>query len=357
MNIEKYKNSVVQIATPWGTGTGFYLKNENLIVTNNHVVNGAKEVVVSNSKSEKELVNVLFSDEVYDLAFLEVPKSLQNADEINLSVNNNLQEGEKILAVGHPYGLDFTTTQGIVSKSSRNWNGINYIQIDAAINPGNSGGPLIDQNGDVVGVNTFILSQGQNLGFALPVSYLKEIIAEFKKLNTNFAIRCSSCSNLLTEKDVQGKYCSHCGAKIDEKSFSGKKYVPNYAGNKIEQIISKLNYDVGLSRVGSNFWEIAEGSAKIKISYDKYSKYIVAFSTLCRLPKENIGRVYEYLLDQNSEIKSMSFSVKDQDIVLSTLYIHEEDMHIDTGVELFKNLFLKSDYYDDILIEMGAREL
>ncbi len=356
MDIEKYKKVVVQIATPWGTGTGFYLKSENIIITNNHVVNGAREVVISNSSEKKQSVSVLYADSVYDLAFLQVPEN-NDFEEIKISEQNNIAEGQKIIAIGHPYGLKFTTTQGIISKANRAWNNIDYIQIDAAINPGNSGGPLINTDNEVVGVNTFILSSGQNLGFALPVSYLKEAIEGYRKFEGEFVIRCNSCSNLLTKNNVDGEYCSHCGGKIDKELIEGKKYVPSFAGNKIEQIIEALNHDVKLSRVGQNFWEIEEGSAKISINYNPNTKYIVSYSTLCRIPKENIGKMYEYLLNENSKIKSLSFSVRNQDIILSSMYIYDEDMHIDTGIELFKNLFEKSDYYDDILIEMGGRPI
>ncbi len=356
MNIEKYKKAIVQIATPWSTGTGFYLKTENLIVTNNHVVDGAREVVISTISAKKELVEVLYSDAVFDLAFLKAPKNTEFS-EIKMNETEKLIEGQKIMAIGHPFGLKFSATQGIISKASRNWNGINYIQIDAAINPGNSGGPLINEKNEIVGVNTFILSNGQNLGFALPISYLQQTIKEFKKFAGEYVIRCSSCSNLLTKKLIDDGYCSHCGAKFENEQFDGKKYTPSYAGGKIEEIIKNLNYDVKLSRIGRNFWEIEEGSAKISINYNPNTKYVVSYSTLCRLPKENIGTVYEYLLDENSKMKSLSFSVRNQDIILSSMYVYDEDMHIDTGIKLFKNLFLKSDYYDDILIDMGSRPI
>ena len=353
MNIEIYKQIVIQIATPWGTGTGFYLKAEDIIVTNNHVLNGAREVVISGNDIKKQLAKVVFTDSIFDLAFLEAPKNIEFPS-VSLSEKNAVTEGNQILAIGHPYGLEFTATQGIVSKSERNWNNINYIQIDAAINPGNSGGPLIDEDNNIIGVNTFILSEGQNLGFALPVKYLKEAIEEYKGNIGSLAVKCRSCSNLITAVQIEDDYCPHCGVKIEREEFEGKKYVPSYAGNKIEQIIEKLKYDVKLSRVGINFWEIDEGSARIILNYNPKTRYLVAYSTLCRLPKQNIGDVYEYLLDQNNVLKGLSFSIRDQDIILSSMYIYDEDIHIESGVELHKNLFLKADHYDDILIDMGC---
>ena len=81
-----------------------------------------------------------------------------------------------MVAIGHPYGLNYTATQGVISKVDRIREGLKFIQIDAAINPGNSGGPLVNSNGEVIGVNSFIIRGGDNLGFALPVNYLKEAL-------------------------------------------------------------------------------------------------------------------------------------------------------------------------------------
>ena len=86
------------------------------------------------------------------------------------------KDGEVVVAIGHPFGLNYTATQGVISKVDRIRDGVKYIQIDAAINPGNSGGPLVNKEGEVIGINSFIIRGGDNLGFALPVSYLKEAL-------------------------------------------------------------------------------------------------------------------------------------------------------------------------------------
>lgn len=351
--IDIYKNAIIQIATPWGTGTGFYLKEHQVIVTNRHVVEGSKEVVISGKLFKKEITNVIFTDSVYDIAFLTPPSNI-DLPEVHLSEQVSMKEGDRIFAIGHPYGLKFSATQGIVSKAQRNWNGVNYIQIDAAINPGNSGGPLIDDDNNIVGVNTFIIADGQNLGFALPSSYLKNTISDYKNYFGTYAVRCKSCSNIVTADTVQNEYCPHCGVKIPKEEFDGKNYMPSTAAIKIEEIITKLNYDIRLARVGKNFWEIEEGSAKIKINYNPDTRYFVAYSTLCRIPKMNIAKIYEYLLRENLDLNGLSFSVFNQDIILSSMYIYDEDIVTETGVELFQQLFKKSDEYDDALINMGA---
>lgn len=351
-----FRNAIIQIATPWGSGTGFYLHEHHLIITNRHVTNGAKEVVISGSNFPKRISRLLFSDPAFDLAFLEAPDDISLA-KISLGEIEKVNEGDQIIAIGHPYGLKFTATKGIVSKAKRNWNGRDYIQIDAAINPGNSGGPLIDNEEKIIGVNTFIIADGANLGFALPVSSLKQSLTDYEAYKGQFAVRCPSCSNIITHEQVSNYYCPGCGDKIPKEEFDGKKYIPSTTGEKIEEIIAKLNYDVRIARIGSNFWEIEEGSAIIRVIYNEETGYVLAFAVLCKLPKQNIGSIYEYLLKENNYLKGLSFSVMQQDILLSMMHIHQDDLHIETGAHLFKSLFRKADDYDDILIDMGALPL
>jgi len=352
-NYDNFRNAIIQIATPWGSGTGFYLHEHDLIITNRHVANGAREVVISGNNFPKSIAKLLYSDPLYDLAFIEAPAKV-SLSKISLGDSDIINEGDLIIAIGHPYGLKFTATQGIISKAKRNWNGTDYIQIDAAINPGNSGGPLINNDQKIIGINTFILSDGVNLGFALPVNSLHLSLKDYKPYKGIFALRCPSCSNITSREVVRNYYCPSCGDKIPKEELDGKKYIPSTTGEKVEDIISKLNYDIRIARVGYNFWEIEEGSAIIRINYNEESNYLVAYAVLCQLPKQNIGHIYEYLLKENNYLKGLSFSVIQQDIILSMMHIHEEDLHIDTGIQLFKSLFRKADDYDDILIDMGA---
>ena len=351
--IKTFKEVIIQIATPWGTGTGFYVKDFNMIVTNRHVVTGTNEVVISGKNIKKTISNVLYTDPAFDLAFLEVPAGI-SFPEVKLGNSESVQEGDTIMAIGHPYGLRFTATKGIVSKTKRQWNGTDYVQIDAAINPGNSGGPLINENNEIIGVNTFIVSEGNNLGFALPVTHLKETFNDFQAIEKKISTRCNACKNIIAKDDVQAHYCPNCGQKISETEFSGKDYLPSAAGKMVEEIISKVGYDVRLTRIGFNFWEIIEGSAIIKIFYNSETRYIIAWAVLCKLPKTNIAQIYEYMLRENCKLQRLSFSVEQQDIVLTATRIFDTDFSIESGTDLFNCLFKKADEYDNILIDMGA---
>jgi serine protease Do len=350
--IEKYQNTVVQIATKSGTGTGFYLLDYDLIVTNHHVVGDNVKVTVKGRTFDKKLAEVVFSDQKYDLAFLLPPVDMHELPELKLGNYEKLHDGDTVIAIGHPYGLNYTATQGVISRVDRVQQGIKYIQIDAAINPGNSGGPLIDEDGEVVGVNTFIIKGGDNLGFALPVSYLRDALELYKPIRGEVAMRCPSCSTLVTEKTLDnGLYCPNCGTKIEFPKQHDYDGAPTSGIAKtIETILENLGHNAELARNGQNRWEVSQGSAKIKISYNPDNYFIVSDAYLCQLPKQNIKDLYIYLLKENYRLRGKLFSIHNENIALSSL-IYDIDITPETGEPIFRDLFEKADYYDTYLIE------
>lgn len=348
--IDISKKCILQIATPYSTGTGFYLAQYDLIITNEHVVRDNKEVVIKGEGFVKQIASVVYLDVKKDLAFIAAP-SKHGMTDIDLYIEDELMQGQGVIAMGHPFGLEFTATQGIISNLLQEHNGVKYIQHDAALNPGNSGGPLINNEGRVVGVNTFVMQKGNSIGFALPSQYLEEAIVEFRKIYKNGykATRCPSCQNLLKEKDNDEKYCPFCGSPI-ETINKIDEYEPSGPAALIELVLKELDFPVNLSRKGPSAWQINEGSAIIDINYNKISGMIVGDAILCFLPKKNIEKIYGYLLQQNYQMDSLCFSVKENSILLS-LIIHEEYINVETAKELFLHLFKQADHYDDILID------
>ena len=347
--IDVYQPIIIQIATPQGTGTGFYLKEHNLIITNDHVVRGNFEVAISGKKFTKTMTPVFFNDPKYDLAFIGVPDGIE-MPQVPLDIDHPIKDGDQVIAIGHPFGLNYTATEGIVSKSSRMQHGINYIQIDAAINPGNSGGPLVNLDGEIIGVNTFIIAGGDNLGFALPINYLIESLNDYKQYTGQVAVRCVSCSNIITAENIDGEYCPFCGSKVELPALKKEEdYKPTGAALTIENILTNLGKDVKLARRGPYSWEIEEGSAHITINYNE-NGFIVGDCYICSLPKLNIGPIYEYLLRENYTLEDVMFSINNQDVVLST-FIYDQYLTYETGLQNFKDLFSKADFYDDYLIK------
>ena len=347
--IENFKKSVIQIATPYSTGTGFYLSDYDLIVTNEHVIRDNKEVVIDGEGLEKQLVEICFIDQKYDLAFLTAPAQ-HNMPQIPLADQGlELSEGDEILAVGHPFGLKYTATKGIISNAEHDVMGVKYVQHDAALNPGNSGGPLISSRGEIIGVNTFVIRDGNNIGFSLPIHYLNNALEDFKSGNKVPAVRCNSCLNVVFENTVQGQYCHHCGSKILMISQIDS-YEPAGISRTIEGMLEEMGYDIPLTRMGPSNWTIKRGSAVINIAYHEKSGLITGDAYLGKLPDENISDIYSYMLNQNYELGGLTFSVKGQDIILSLL-IFDQYLKKDTSKKLFDHLSEAADYHDNILVE------
>jgi S1-C subfamily serine protease len=208
---QRYSNGVVNITTTTlgydfffrpvpmesGTGSGAVIDEAGHIVTNFHVVKDAEKLEVTLPDKTKVNASVVGSDPNNDLAVIQVKVARGKLTPIPLGTSSGLLVGQKVLAIGNPYGLERTLTTGIVSSLGRSIQAENgrviqdIIQTDAAINPGNSGGPLLSSQGQIIGINTAILSPGINsgsigIGFAIPVDTVKRITTD---LITNGYVR------------------------------------------------------------------------------------------------------------------------------------------------------------------------
>ena len=169
--------------TGMGLGSGVIVSAEGLILTNNHVIEGASEIVVALPGGQPAEARLLGADPETDLAVLKIKAS--NLRPIVFAAADAARVGDVVLALGNPFGVGETVTQGIVSATGRNRLGINtfenFVQTDAAINPGNSGGALVDVEGNLVGINTAIFSQSggsQGIGFAIPASLATQVMQQ-----------------------------------------------------------------------------------------------------------------------------------------------------------------------------------
>ncbi|WEK36908.1 MAG: trypsin-like peptidase domain-containing protein [Candidatus Pseudobacter hemicellulosilyticus] len=348
--IEKFQPSIIQIATQTGTGTGFYLKEFDLIVTNDHVVDENAEVTITGKTFEKVLSRVWYTDRKHDLAFLQAPSGVE-LPELPLGRYESLKDGDEVIAIGHPYGLNYTATQGVISKVDRIRDGLKFIQIDAAINPGNSGGPLVNQSGEVIGVNSFIIRGGDNLGFALPVSYLHTALQLYSPHKGTPSTRCHSCDFLVLPENIEAtKYCPSCGTEVKLPEMPEKEAEVVGVAKTIEDILRSLGKDIKLARSGANRWEVREGSARIKITYNPENYFIAGDAYLCQLPPDpsKIKPLYLFLLQENYRVNGLVLSCANQNIILSCV-IYDLDIHKDTGAQVFNTLFKNADHYDDLL--------
>jgi serine protease Do len=218
--IEKLKKSIV-IVQPANnkSGTGFFVNEKGLLVTNKHIVQLNTFTKITLANENEVNATVVYSNNDYDFSFAiaEVADSVP----IRLADSSALKEGKQVIAIGHPYGYDFTVSKGIISCKKRIVKGIDYVQTDVPINPGNSGGPLLNTEGEAVGMNTWVVGGADNMSFAVPVNALKTAL---DRLNRDFdrlldMYYCPICGYLSDTfiKTSKSEYCTNCGTQKIEK--------------------------------------------------------------------------------------------------------------------------------------------
>jgi serine protease Do len=164
-------------------GSGFILDKAGYIVTNNHVIAQADEIKVKLANGKEYEAEVVGRDSKTDVALIKI-KGAADLTPLPLGNSKALRVGTWVVAIGSPFGLEQTVTQGIVSAKGRSIGaGLydDFIQTDASINPGNSGGPLLNLRGEVIGINTAIVARGQGIGFAIPINMAKDIVHQLKE--------------------------------------------------------------------------------------------------------------------------------------------------------------------------------
>jgi serine protease Do len=184
---EQFGDAVVRITTPGGLGSGFVVNAaEGYIATNHHVIEREQRITVTfflrkgteYEKVSKEKIRIVALNPFLDVALLKIEDlgDLRLPQVFLSPGDEELKVGDPVFAIGNPLGLERTVSQGIVSKRDREFEGLLYIQTTAAINPGNSGGPLFNDRGEVVGITNMKVTMGEGLGFAIPVTYLKDFL-------------------------------------------------------------------------------------------------------------------------------------------------------------------------------------
>lgn len=290
-----YSNSIFKIHTAAGSGSGFYIKEKDIVVTNYHVVNGFRQVAIENTQKERSLARVIMVNPYTDIAFLKPEKNF-DASGIKINPNARITIREQVFVHGYPFGMPYTVTEGIISSPEQLIEGKKLVQTDAAINPGNSGGPILNANDELIAVTCSKYTNADNTGFGIPLKTLLDDLNSLDNIsnNTTFHLKCDSCGNLIIQ---QTEYCTNCGNTIDVKAFTeseNKSFITNF----VEDALLKANVNPILARSGREFWEFHHGSSLIRIFM--YTKdYLYVTSPLNELPKQNIEPLLKYLLSNH----------------------------------------------------------
>ena len=344
-DLKQVFKTVVKINTSKGSGSGFYLRNNDIIVTNHNVVAGQRAVALETRDMEKLKAIVLQVNPLLDLAFLKPVHSL-SVPMLSFLTLNHVENRDKVLVLGYPLGLPFTVTEGIISSNRQLLDGKYYIQTDAAVNPGNSGGPMITPDGQVIGITTCKFAKAENMGFALPADH---IISELEYFIQNpvsqFSVKCPSCDFLLLQK---ADYCENCGVKLDADRLF-KEPILSLLATFVEESLTKMGIDPIIARSGYEFWLFHRGSALIRI-FVYNNTYLVVTCPLAMLPKSKLSDLYKYIL-------SNPVSPFYLGIYMGTIYLsyrmHLSDItskHRNTIQENLVNLVVKADELDNYLV-------
>jgi len=247
-----------------GLGTGFIIDKEGLIMTNNHVVEEADEIKVKLDNGKEYPAKVIGRDSKTDLALISISAD-KSLPALQFGDSDVLEVGDWVVAIGNPFGLGNTVTAGIVSAKYRQLKGgayDNFIQTDASINPGNSGGPLLNINGEVIGINSAIFSQsGGNIGigFAIPINMVKQLLPQLKKgkiVRGWLGVMIQPISPELKEKlrlnDEKGALVADVvpGGPADKAGIKRGDVIVTYAGKEIKES-KDLPYQTATTPVGN----------------------------------------------------------------------------------------------------------
>jgi serine protease Do len=231
-----------------GAGSGFIISKDGYIVTNNHVVEGATEVTVTLANKKEYTAKIIGRDPKTDVAVVKIdPKETLTV--ASLGDSDQLRVGEWVVAVGNPFGLSNTVTKGIVSAKNRDIGAGPYddfIQTDAPINPGNSGGPLFNLKGEVVGINTAIVPNGQGIGFAVAVNMAKALIPQLESkgevtrgyLGVNIQAITPELAKSMNLKDTKGALVADVtkGSPADTAGIKRGDVIVSFDGKDVAEV-------------------------------------------------------------------------------------------------------------------------
>ncbi|MCX2678750.1 trypsin-like peptidase domain-containing protein [Galbibacter sp. EGI 63066] len=341
-------DSIFKINTASGSGSGFYIKEHDIIITNYHVVNGNREVAVENTTKDRYLANVVMVNPVTDLAFLKCSDSF-NAAGVKINKETIPAGRDQVFVHGFPFGMPYTVTQGIISSPDQLMDGRHFVQTDAAVNPGNSGGPMLNNNNELVAVTTSKFNHADNVGFGIPLNTVIEELDTLSSITdySTYSLKCDSCGTLISERI---EYCTSCGNNVDTKVFAFETNQLSKIAVFVEDALTQAGTNPVLARSGANVWEFHHGSSLIRIFIFK-NNYLYITSPLNELPKGNLGSLLEYILQDN--VKPYKLGVH-KDTIFISYRVAIADLFSPKANEIKNNItqmLQKADDLDDFFVD------
>jgi serine protease Do len=336
-------------------GSGFIIDKNGYIVTNNHVIENADEIVVILNNEKEFDAKIIGRDKNTDLALIKI-ESHHKLSVLKFGDSDTLKVGQWVVAIGNPFGLEHTVTAGIVSAKGRVIGSGPYddfIQTDASINPGNSGGPLLNMNGKVIGINTAIVAGGQGIGFAIPVNLAKKIIDQLKSSGAVtrgwLGVGIQDISDEVAEyygiKDKKGVLVTEVfpGDPADSAGIKPKDIIVSVNSKAIDSA-RKLTGIIADTTVGDTAKIDVLRNGKTKTFDVKIAKREETKITAKNTPKENKQQLGIHVAEITPETASR-FNLKDAKGVMVT-GVDSESKGAEVGLQIH-----------DIILEINHRNI
>ncbi len=342
-----YHKNIFFIAGRNYRASGVYLPNHKIIITANEAIANQKEALVKFSNKHKEILPIIYSDSLLNLAFIQAPDLKEytklSFSSIAVSVNQNITVIGKSL-LGHPI------EKMVIIKGFTDLNNNKVYDIDTQLTEQTNGGLATDTYGNIIGIAIRNYSKKQDI--ILPGNIIMPILDELKQKKYALSLRCPVCHKIILKENIIEKTCPNCGIILDDKILGKEIPKKDEITLKVEKILSSLGKNIALSTIGKHFWEIEEGSATIYIRYGENENFITAFSVLTELKDKNKSKVLDFLLTENEKLPELSFAIHKDLIFLVSNYIYKKDFDEKLGRKIFHNIVYYADYYDDIIIKM-----
>ncbi|WP_238750018.1 serine protease [Neolewinella maritima] len=339
---------LVQLATPFSTGTGLYLADHQLVITNEHVVRSNSTVVVEVDAYSEQLAEVVYLDAYYDLAFLRPRVALEVTSLAWTSTPPQI--GDAVTSLAQYMGEPLRELSGELLDDKLMHHGIQYLLHTAREGDTVVGGALLDAEGALAGINMMNVRGSSTESLALPTQTLEQILAAFGRGEGKPAARCFHCREITFELAANPKgFCPNCGQPLVLPSLI-EEVTPIGVEATVEEILVAAGHDPRLARRGPNLWRIRQGSATIQVTYHEDSGLITGDAYLCRLPELPSPDLFAFLLRENDRLRQLTFSTYGRDIILSLL-IYDRYLSLATALPRFEELFEQADAYDDVLVE------
>lgn len=328
-------DTVYKVNHSGGSGSCFYLRDINLFVTNNHVVDGHHEVALLDNNRTQHYARVVLVNPDVDIALLAADDDFTHLPSLSLAADDSLQISDKVHVAGYPYGMPFTLTEGTVSSPKQLMDGQYFVQTDAAVNPGNSGGPVFNGEGEVVGITVSKFTDADNMGFAIPVNRLREMLVNIGDEidRETFKVMCRGCDSLISEKE-NTKYCPNCGSKLPDGIFDEIPLGP--LAELCETALRRLGINPVITREGEDEWRFHMEDTEVRI-FTLDDPYLALASPVAMLPKNNVEAVLRYVL--STDFGPFKVGVDNDDQILYFCYrVPARNIKDDTFEELCDNI-------------------